>query len=292
MVAWKGWTTRTSISSSPSPAAAVLRAGTGGKATVGVMSDVLVANEAGVTTITLNRPEKRNAMNEAVWTGLEGALADASRDPAVRVVVVTGAGGAFCSGQDLAVAEERAGTPLQRMRRVSDVALLLHRLPQPTIARVDGVAAGAGANLALACDLVVATTGSRFIQIFAARGLSIDFGGSWLLPRRVGLAKAKELALLAEPVSAEDALAMGMINRVVAPEELDEVVGSWAQRLSVGPPQALSLTKRLVDLGSTADFDQAVEAEGQAQAINLASVDAAEAFAAFRERRTPQFVGR
>ncbi len=257
------------------------------------MSDLLVAGEAGIVTITLNRPDKRNAINDEIWTGLERALAAASRDPAVRVVVVTGAGGAFCSGQDLSEAGGgRAGTPLEAMRRVADVAVSLHRLPKPTIARVDGVAAGAGANLALACDLVVASAGSRFIQIFATRGLSVDFGGSWLLPRRVGVTKAKELALLAEPVSAEDAVAMGMINRVVPADELDAVVGDWARRLAEGPPQALALTKGLLDRSFTSSFDQAVEAEGQAQSINLTSADTAEAFAAFRERRPPRFVGR
>jgi enoyl-CoA hydratase/carnithine racemase len=255
------------------------------------MSDLLVATTEGITTITLNRPDKRNAINEEIWLGLERAFVDAGRDPSVRVVVVTGAGGSFCSGQDLTPGA-RPGPPLQRMRRVADVAVTLHRLPKPTLARVDGVAAGAGANLALACDLVIASQRSRFIQIFAARGLSLDFGGSWLLPRRVGMAKAKELALLAEPVDADAAVAMGMINRAVPDDDLDAVVDDWARRLATGPTLALSHTKRLLDLSPASSFEQAVEAEGAAQVSNQASADTVEAMTAFLERRSPRFTGR
>jgi enoyl-CoA hydratase/carnithine racemase len=253
------------------------------------MADLLVDTTEGITTITLNRPERRNAINDEIWSGLERAFADAGRDPGVRAVVVTGAGGAFCSGQD--ISGIRPGSPLQRMRRVADVASALHRLPKPTIARVDGVAAGAGANLALACDLVIASQRSRFIQIFAERGLSLDFGGSWLLPRRVGMTKAKELALLAEPVDAETAVAIGMINRAVPDDELDAAVDDWARQLATGPTQALSLTKRLLDLSPASSFEQAVEAEGAAQVSNHASADTVEAMAAFQERRPPRFTG-
>lgn len=243
--------------------------------------------EQGVMTVTLNRPHVRNAANDEVWTGLDRALADAASDRAVRVVVITGAGGAFCSGQDLS--EHLDIDPLARMRWMADLAARLHHLPKPTIAKVGGVAAGAGANLALGCDLVVASREARFIEIFSKRGLSLDFGGSWLLPRLVGMAKAKELALLAEPLSAEQAEAIGLVNRVVDADELDPVVAGWAEQLAAGPPHALSLTKALLNDSFGSTLEQALEAEGLAQTINLTGAESREALAAFRERRPPAF---
>jgi 2-(1,2-epoxy-1,2-dihydrophenyl)acetyl-CoA isomerase len=160
------------------------------------------------------------------------------------------------------------------------------------LARVDGVAAGAGLNLALGCDLIVASERSRFSEIFARRGLSIDFGGSWLLPRLVGLHRAKELVLLAEMLSADEAKEAGLVNRVVSAVDLDSVVADWAARLAAGPPLALSMSKLLLNKSLESSLDQALEAEAYAQSVNLASADVREAVAAFMEKRTPVFEGR
>jgi len=238
-------------------------------------------------TLTINRPHVRNAANDEVWLGLERGLTEAAAEPDVRVVVITGAGGAFCSGQDLSAQPD--SEPLSRMRWLGGIALRLHKLPKPTIAKVGGVAAGAGANLALGCDLVVASTEARFIQIFAKRGLSVDFGGTWLLPRLVGLGRAKELAFLAGSVAARDAAAMGLVNRVVEPPQLDAAVDEWAGELAAGPPHALSLTKALLNESLATSMEQALEGEARAQTINLRGPEVREAMAAFVERRPPRF---
>jgi len=257
------------------------------------METIVVERASGVVTVTLNRPERLNALTATMWEELGSVFADVAASSADRVLVVTGAGGAFCSGADLSSLATLADRPvLAAMRRVGDVAVALHRMPKPTIARVDGVAAGAGANLALACDLVVASERSRFCEIFAKRGLSVDFAGSWLLPRLVGLHRAKELVLLADMLSAREAAAMGLLNRVVADDELDTVVDDWAARLAAGPPIALSMSKLLLNTGLDVPFEQAVEAEAQAQAVNAATADLKEALAAYAGRRAPSFEGR
>ncbi|HZD66751.1 MAG TPA: enoyl-CoA hydratase-related protein [Acidimicrobiales bacterium] len=254
------------------------------------METILVDRSDGVVTVCLNRPEKKNAADDTMWSELRTVLEEVAGRPQDRVVVLTGAGGAFCSGADLGSVDPDEH-PLARMRRIGAVALALHRVPQPTLAKVGGVAAGAGANLALGCDLVVASEEATFSEIFARRGLSIDFGGSWLLPRLVGLHRAKELAFLADMLSAREAAEVGLVNRVVAPGDLDGVAGEWATRLAEGPPLALSLSKTLLDHGLETSLDQALEDEARAQSVNLASDDAAEALQAFRERRTPRFRG-
>src|SRR5688572_3194657 len=180
------------------------------------MESLEVPEADGVVTVTLNRPERKNAINGKMWENLLATFRSAAVDDAVRVVVLTGAGGAFCSGADLSPGGRGDDKhQLGRMRDVADVCLALHHLPKPTIAKVGGVAAGAGCNMALGCDLVVASDEARFSEIFARRGLSIDFGGSWLLPRLVGLHKAKELALFADIISAKEAEEVGLVNRVV-----------------------------------------------------------------------------
>jgi enoyl-CoA hydratase/carnithine racemase len=256
-------------------------------ATVGRVSALEIDVSDRVMTLTINRPQVRNAANDEVWLGLDRGLAEAAADPGVRVVVLTGAGDAFCSGQDLSAPPD--SEPLGRMRWLGSIALRLHRLPKVTIAKVGGVAAGAGANLALGCDLVVASTDARFIQIFAKRGLSVDFGGTWLLPRLVGLGRAKELAFLAAPLGAEEAAAAGLVNRVVPPDQLDAVVDGWARELAAGPPLALSLTKSLLNESFATTLEQALEGEARAQVINLRGPEAREALAAFVERRPARF---
>ena len=243
---------------------------------------------SGVRTLTLNRPHRRNAVDGALWEALHAAFLDAERDPDVRVLVVAGAGGAFCAGADLG--GQPPGHPLSRMHRVNDVALALHELGKPTVAKVAGVAVGAGWNLALGCDLVVATRSARFSQIFARRGLSLDFGGSWLLPRLVGMQQAKRLALLAEMISAEEAHRLGLVTWLVEDDEIDGVVDDLAARLAAGPPMALAQTKELLAAGSTSSLRAALTAEARAQTINLAT-DAPAAIRAFADRSEPEFSG-
>ncbi|MHB1855632.1 MAG: enoyl-CoA hydratase/isomerase family protein [Acidimicrobiales bacterium] len=255
------------------------------------METLLVGQDGGVLTVTLNRPQVRNAMNDQMWDELLEVFRGAATHDAVRVIVIAGAGGAFCSGADLSGSSGLMQQPLVHMRHVGDVALALHRLPKPTIAKVGGVAAGAGCNLALGCDLVVASDEARFSEIFARRGLSIDFGGSWVLPRLIGLHKAKELAFFAEVISAAEAERFGIVNRVVPAAELDAFVDDWAKRLAAGPPLALSMTKTLLNASSSATMDEALEDEARSQAVNLRTSDASEAMRAFVEKRDPTFTG-
>ncbi|WP_327116759.1 enoyl-CoA hydratase-related protein [Nocardia sp. NBC_01730] len=255
-----------------------------------VGASLISEDRNGVRTLTLHRPQRKNAIDRALWVALRDALDAAGHDPAVRVLVITGAGGAFCSGAD--IAEPDPTHPVDKMRRLTDVALLLHELPIPTIAKVNGVAVGAGWNLALGCDLVVATPESRFSQIFARRGLSVDLGGSWLLPKLVGLQQAKRLALLTEMIDAEQARALNLVTWVVPESEVDEFVLELAARLVAGPPVALAQTKALLNEGADRTLRDALASEARAQAVNFATADAAEAFAAFAEKRDPEFTGR
>ena len=255
-----------------------------------------VERAAGVATVTLNRPERKNAANGTMFRELLAVLDDAATDRAVRCLVLTGAGGAFCSGADLSDPTDVAGRPgdpyLLQMRALADVALRLHRFPKPAIAKVGGVAAGAGMSMAIGCDLVVASASARFSQIFAKRGLSVDFGASWLLPRLIGLHRAKELAFFADILSADEAAGFGLVNRVVPDAELDGFVDDWARRLAEGPTLALSLTKTLLNNSLAVSMDQALEDEARAQSVNFATRDTREALTAFVERRAPTFEGR
>lgn len=257
------------------------------------METLVVEQNNGVLEVTLNRPQVRNAMNDQMWDELLELFRRAAIDNSVRTLVISGAGGAFCSGADLSGGGGGAlnSQPLVHMRHIGDVVLALHRLPMPTIAKVGGVAAGAGCNLALGCDLIVASEDARFSEIFARRGLSLDFGGSWLLPRLIGLHKAKELAFFAEVISAQEAKDLGIVNRVVPSAELDAFVADWAARLAAGPPLALSMTKTMLNASLSATMDEALEHEARSQAVNLRTEDAIEAMRAFVEKREPTFKG-
>ena len=240
----------------------------------------------------MNRPEKKNAANGAMWDELLTTFREIAGNPHDRVVVLTGAGGAFCSGADVSGMGGREVHGLASMRHISEVATALYRIPQPTIAKVRGVAAGAGMNMALLCDLIVAGDTARFSEIFARRGLTIDFGGSWALPRRIGLHRAKELTLLTDIIDATEADRIGLVNRVVPDAELDAFVGDWAARLAAGPPIALAQSKRLLNNAIGATIEQALDEEGAAQTVNFATQDTAEAVSAFLEKREPTFKGR
>ncbi len=267
------------------------------------METLQVFRENSVVTVTINQPKRKNAINPAMWDGLTEIFREIALNTSDRVVVVTGAGDDFCSGADLsgrgASSGDSAGASAQNqvhhlaaMRRVNDACIALQRLPQPTIAKVRGVAVGAGCNLALGCDLVVASQTARFSEIFARRGLSLDFGGSWLLPRRIGMHRAKELALLAEIIGASDALEMGLVNRVLPDGEVDAFVDNWARKLAAGPPIALAQTKRLLNNSLNVTLEEALDDEAAAQTINFATSDTAEAMRAFIEKREPKFTGR
>ena len=250
------------------------------------METVTTERDGGIVTVTMNRPHRKNAGTPQMWEALTEAFEEVARGDD-RVLVLTGAGGDFCSGADLAGLE---GDSLDYMSNAGKAAQSLHALHIPSIAKVDGVAVGAGWNLALGCDLVVATDRARFSQIFVKRALSIDMGGSWLLPRLVGLQKAKEIAFYGDIVSASEAFEMGLVTRMVAADQLDSTVHEMSKRLVQNPARALSLTKQLLD-ASAADssFTNAVQRENFAQTVNFNGNDVTEAKAAFAEKRQPDY---
>jgi enoyl-CoA hydratase/carnithine racemase len=259
---------------------------------------IRVERNAGLVTITLDRPAKKNAIDSQTWIELDRALADVAADPDDRALILTGAGSNFSAGADLSGEQSGqglTGRPLQpivqEMRVVGDIILRLHRLPKPTVAKVDGVAVGVGLGLVLACDLVLASERARFSEIFAKRGLALDGGNSWLLPRRVGLTKAMELAFFGEMVDAKEAESMGLVNRVVPVAELDALAEEWGRRLAAGPTLALGLSKRLLDASSSVTLEQALEDEARCQHITYTSEDVREGIAAYLERREPRFRG-
>jgi enoyl-CoA hydratase/carnithine racemase len=207
--------------------------------------------------------------------------------------VLTGAGGAFCSGMDLAPGNA-SGIKTHRIVRLQELSRLIvtiHRMPKPTVAKVDGVAVGAGCNIALACDLVIASERARFSEIFVHRGLTVDGGGSWNLPRLVGLRRAKELVFLGEFVEGIAAERIGLVNRVVPLDELDAIVNDWARRLAAGPPIALRVSKALLNNSMSVTLEEALDAEAASQALCFSTEDFKEAMAAYTEKRSPEFDG-
>jgi 2-(1,2-epoxy-1,2-dihydrophenyl)acetyl-CoA isomerase len=260
------------------------------------MDSLLVERADGVVTCTLNRPDKKNAITSEMWNGLIELFEAVATDPDDRVLVLTGAGDGFCSGADLSgggtdQAASGVGGALAGMRTVARAALGLHELGKPTIAAVNGVAAGAGCNLALGCDLVIASERARFSEIFSKRGLVVDFGGSWILPRLVGMHRAKELVLLADVIDVTEAERIGLVNRVVPPDQLDTTVKEIATRLANMAPLALAASKRLLDQSFSVSMAEALDAENTAQALMSTTNDTREAILAFFERREPRFTG-
>jgi 2-(1,2-epoxy-1,2-dihydrophenyl)acetyl-CoA isomerase len=248
-----------------------------------------VSREGHVATLTISNPRRKNSIGQAAWTALRDAVSDVAVGDA-RVLVITGDGDDFCAGADLSARGERHA--LIGMQEVNEACLALHRVRVPVICRVDGYAVGAGMNLALAGDFVIASDRARFAQIFVKRGLSVDFGGSWLLPRLVGLHRAKEMVLLGEMIDAATLHGLGIVREVVPPGELDDAVARLAAQLVDGPPVALAQSKRLLNDAFESSLEGALEAEARAQAVNLAMEDAAEAGRAFFEKRPAVFRGR
>jgi enoyl-CoA hydratase/carnithine racemase len=262
---------------------------------VGRMDELQVEQVGAVVTVTINRPETKNAITPDMWGELRTIFRDLAYRDEVRCVVLTGAGADFCSGADVS---GRAGDSdavrmhrLQSMRNVGETCQTLYEMPKITIARVDGIAAGAGMNMALACDFVLASDRSRFSEIFAKRGLNVDFGGSFLLPRIIGMQKAKELILLAEIYSAAEAAEMGLVNRVVPQTELDDLVAEWVAKAVAGPPRAVAVSKTLLNKSFTSTLTDALEGEGFGQAFQFSTSDVPEAMNAWLEKRDPEFTG-
>jgi 2-(1,2-epoxy-1,2-dihydrophenyl)acetyl-CoA isomerase len=257
-------------------------------------ASVLIDTTDGIAVLTLNRPEARNALDLTMRAGLEAALARLGADAAVRVLVLRGAGEHFCAGGDVKFMQSTRMTAEEGQARVEAMNRAIVRLARfrtPTIAMVDGVAVGAGMNLALACDLIVASDRARFGEVFAKIGLIPDGGGTFFLARRIGLARAKELCLTADIIDAMTAERLGIANRVVPAAALETETMALARRLADGPPRALATAKALLDHGLHLDLDTCLQWEALAQGLMMVTSDHREGLAAFFEKRPPRFVG-
>ena len=258
---------------------------------------VLVSVEAGVQRITLNRPDKLNSFNAAVHALLRAAFERARSDASIRVVLLTGAGRGFCAGQDLSERDARAGGPNPDLgagleKLYNPLIIAMRGLPKPIVCAVNGVAAGAGASLALACDIVLAARSASFLQAFAKIALVPDAGSTYALPRLVGAARAMGLALLADKLPAEDAERWGLIWKCCADEQLMSEAEVLCARLAAAPTRTLGLIKRALEAspGNTLERQLALERDLQREAGQ--SPDYREGVAAFLEKRKPQFTGR
>ena len=260
------------------------------------MQDLLEDVEDGVAWLTLNRPERLNALSPAMLEGLAAALSRLSADPAVGAIVITGAGRGFCSGGDVKTMPNRAAQGfeerLENLRQLHRLPLLLRTMPKIVIAMVNGPAVGAGFGLALACDLRIAGRSARFGTGFAGVGFSGDFGGSWTLTRLVGTAKARELYFLGDIINAETALALGIASRLVADEALRAEAAALARRIAAGPRIAYGYMKGNLFAAETEPFTAVLEMEAVHQARCAQTDDHREAVLAFAEKRRPVFRGR
>lgn len=251
-----------------------------------------------IATLTLNRPARLNALDNTLRQELYQAILQAGADDKVRVIVITGAGRGFCAGGDMKNANEvkegRAERPLlDRIAPFRDkVVLAMRDTPKPIIAAVNGPAAGAGMNLALACDMRLASTAAKFGQTFVKRGLHVDWGGTYLLPRLVGMAKACELIFTGDMISAEEAHTLGLVNTLVSPEELLPATYALARKVADGPPLAIRLAKRALYHNQEVDLRAALEFETYAQNLCYETEDSREGIQAFIEKRPPHFQGR
>lgn len=256
---------------------------------------ILCTKENGVARVVLNRPKSYNSFNREMALALQETLADCQEDASIRALVITGEGKAFCAGQDLVEVTDPNQNPGFKAildEHYGPIIKAIHHLKKPVMAAVNGVAAGAGANIALACDIVVASQGASFIQAFSAIGLIPDSGGTFFLPRLIGYQKAMAISMLGDKISAEEAEQMGMIYKSFPVEEFELKVQELATRLAQMPTQGLALTKRAfqVSLGHTLDEQLKVETELQIEASE--TKDCKEGIQAFLEKRKPVFVGR
>jgi 2-(1,2-epoxy-1,2-dihydrophenyl)acetyl-CoA isomerase len=255
---------------------------------------LLVERTGAITTVTLNRPEARNAIDMTMRQELATALDEIEGDAAARVLILTGAGGHFCAGGDVKSMRAHRSTAAEGRARVellNHTVLRLVDLPRPTIAMVDGVAVGAGTNLALCCDLVIASDRARFGELFNKIGLVPDGGGTWLLPRLVGMARAKELIYTGDVFDATEAERLGLVNRVVPAAELQRETRALAEKIVAGPPAAQRLAKHMLNRAATTDLASALDLEAYSQGLSITSDDHQEGLAAFFEKRAPRFTG-
>ncbi len=262
-------------------------------------TEVLIESvEAGVMTLTLNRPERRNALNPEMTAGLREALTRAASDSSVRALVLTGAGQAFCAGGDVqAMAQakgrvESADERVQSLRFRAEASRLLYEMPKPTIAVMGGTAAGAGLALALACDFRVAVSGTKLTTAFAKVGLSGDFGISYFLPRLVGAARARELMMLSPVLTSEEALAWGLVHRVFGAHEFDTQARAFVASLAHGPTTSFAHMKRNLNASYDQSLASSLDSESHLQVSCFSTVDHTEAASAFVEKRSPRFLGR
>jgi len=264
------------------------------EATQATAPELLQSVTDGVLTLTLNRPEVLNAITPALLDEVTESLRDAAAGRTVRAVIITGAGRGFCSGQDLRAAVSEGGLDVGAVLRdhYTPAIRAIRSMDQPVIAAVNGVAAGAGFSLALACDLRIAADSARLVTAFARVGFSGDFGGTWLMTRLVGPARAKEFYFLADPIEASQALALGLVNRVVPAASLKAETDALAKRIASGPAIAYGYMKSNINAALTADFRTLLDREATGQTLTGRTEDHKEAVAAFVEKRRPVFKGR
>lgn len=261
-----------------------------------VQHNIILSKADGVATITFNNPERLNAWSMRTLADFESAFDDLERDAAVRSVIITGTGQTFSSGSDIpeVIEQTELGPALckQVIRRHDRMMRRLMEFEKPTIAAVNGLAAGSGMNIALGCDLIIASEQARFCQTLTQHALLPDLGGMWLLPRAVGLARAKELVFSGEMIDAREAARIGLVNLVVSHEEVIVAAEMLAQEVAGNPPMALAMSKVILRLGEHMDMKRYVEYESLAQAMCMRTEDHREGVHAFMEKRTPVFKGR
>jgi 2-(1,2-epoxy-1,2-dihydrophenyl)acetyl-CoA isomerase len=260
---------------------------------------LLIKQEESVLTVTLNRPEVLNAFNDAMLHELIAVMDEAAQDDTVRCVVLTGAGRAFSSGQDVSAFTSRlsgstgeSGAISEHLKKYQHIVSTLRTMPKPTLAAIRGVAAGIACNIALACDIRIATDNARFLEAFARIGLVPDGGGGYLLPRLIGLGRALDMALLAEEVSGPEAERIGLITRCVPLEEFDTAVAALASKLANGPTRSYSLIKELLYKSMNMPLEASFELEGQLQNLARATQDHLEGVNAFLQKRPARYIGK